>query len=98
MAFERGQRRHQIETAFVLVRESRLQRQAVTGSGRQALHRGAARDDTLQRKDFWHMNVEFTIDDPKACTRPWNAAVDVALVPDTQLMEFICLENERDRA
>jgi len=44
------------------------------------------------------MNVEFTIDDPKACTRPWNAAVDVALVPDTQLMEFICLENERDRA
>ena len=48
------------------------------------------------RKDFGHMNVQATIDDPQAYTKPWGNAVDVTLVPDTELMEFICLENEKD--
>jgi hypothetical protein len=42
------------------------------------------------------MNLEITIDDPKAYTRPWVVAIEVGLLPATQLMEFICLENERD--
>jgi hypothetical protein len=50
----------------------------------------------FQRKDFGHMNIGITIDDPKAYTRPWNVSVDVNLLPNTQLMEFICLENEKD--
>jgi hypothetical protein len=50
----------------------------------------------FRRKDFGHMNLEITIDDPKAYTRPWTAAVELGLLPATQLMEFICLENERD--
>jgi len=48
------------------------------------------------RKDFGHMSIGITIDDPKAYTRPWGTSVDVTLLPDTQLMEFICLENEKD--
>jgi hypothetical protein len=48
------------------------------------------------RKDFGHMDLQITIDDPKAYTRPWTVSVEVGLLPDTQLMEFICLENERD--
>lgn len=35
-------------------------------------------------------------DDPVAYTRGWIVAVELVLLPDTQLMEFICLENERD--
>ena len=50
----------------------------------------------LLRKDFGHMNIGITIDDPKAYTKPWGASVDVTLLPDTELMEFICLENEKD--
>jgi hypothetical protein len=50
----------------------------------------------FRRKDFGHMSLEITIDDPKAYTRPWTVAVEVGLLPATQLMEFICLENERD--
>jgi len=51
----------------------------------------------LHRKDFGHMEVQATIDDPKAYTRPWTTAtVTALLIPDTELMEFICLENEKD--
>jgi hypothetical protein len=51
----------------------------------------------LTRKDFGHLTIQATIDDPKAYSKPWTtAAVEVALVPDTELMEFICLENEKD--
>jgi hypothetical protein len=50
----------------------------------------------FRRKDFGHMDIQITIDDPKAYTRPWGTTVEVTLLPDTQLMEFICLENEKD--
>jgi hypothetical protein len=42
------------------------------------------------------MDIGVTIDDPKAYTKPWGNTVSVTLVPDTDLMEFICLENEKD--
>lgn len=50
----------------------------------------------LRRKDFGHMEIGITIDDPKAYTKPWGATVEVTLQPNTELMEFICLENEKD--
>ena len=50
----------------------------------------------LRRKDFGHLDIQITIDDAKAYTRPWNVAVEAALVLNTDLMEFICLENEKD--
>ena len=50
----------------------------------------------FRRKDFGHMDIQITIDDPKAYTKPFTVTVEVGLLPDTQLMEFICLENEKD--
>ena len=50
----------------------------------------------FRRKDFGHMDIQITIDDAKAYTRPWNVAVEAQLLPNTELMEFICLENEKD--
>ena len=50
----------------------------------------------LLRKDFGHMNIQITIDDPKAYTKPWTVTVEPTLLPNTELMEFICLENEKD--
>ena len=50
----------------------------------------------FHRKDFGTMNIQITIDDPKAYTKPWTVSVPVRLLPDAELMEFICLENEKD--
>jgi hypothetical protein len=50
----------------------------------------------FRRKDFGHMDIQITIDDPKAYTKPWTVTAEVTLMPDTELLEFICLENEKD--
>jgi len=52
--------------------------------------------ERFRRKDFGHMNIQITIDDPKAYTRPWTVNEEVHLLPDTELLEFICNENNRD--
>jgi len=51
----------------------------------------------FRRTDFGHMDVQITIDDPETYTKPWTVTVEgFKLLPDTELMEFICLENEKD--
>jgi hypothetical protein len=50
----------------------------------------------FRRKDFGNMDIQVTIDDPGAYTKPWTVNVPVRLQPNAELMEFICLENERD--
>ena len=52
--------------------------------------------ERFRRKNFWQMEVEITIDDPKAYTKPWTVTQPVRLLPNTDVMEFICLENEKD--
>ena len=52
--------------------------------------------ERFHRKDFGHMDIQITIDDPKAYTKPWTVTEEVHLLPDTELMEFICNENNRD--
>jgi hypothetical protein len=50
--------------------------------------------ERFHRRDFGHMDLEMTIDDPKAFTRPFTMRMDKTLVPDTDLLESIC-ENDR---
>ena len=52
--------------------------------------------ERMRRRDFGHMDIQLTIDDPKAYTKPWTAELHPELIPDTELMEFVCNENERD--
>ncbi len=47
------------------------------------------------RKDFGHMDIEITIDDAKAYTRPWNVTLPLVLYPDSDLLEYICNENNK---
>ena len=42
------------------------------------------------------MDIEVTIDDPEAYTKPWNVNLAWRLIPDTDLIESICEENNRD--
>jgi hypothetical protein len=51
--------------------------------------------ERFRRPDFGHMQVQVTIDDPKAYAKPWTAAIPWELVPDTELLDWVC-ENEKD--
>jgi hypothetical protein len=52
--------------------------------------------EKFHRKDFGHMDIQITIDDPKAYTKAWTVNVGATLSLNGELMEFICLENEKD--
>src|SRR5262245_35759159 len=49
--------------------------------------------ERFRRKDFGHMELEVTIDDSKAYTKPWKATIKQHLLPDTELLEFVCEQN-----
>ena len=52
--------------------------------------------ERFHRRDFGHMDLEITIDDPKAYTKPWTITENPVLQPDDELLEYICEENNRD--
>ena len=52
--------------------------------------------ERFHRKDFGHLEIQITIDDPKAYTKPWTVTEQFRLLPDAELMEDICNENNRD--
>lgn len=55
--------------------------------------------ERLRRPNFGTLDVVATIDDPKAYTKPWTTRVQkMDLQLDTDIMEFICGENEKDAA
>ena len=51
--------------------------------------------ERFRRKDFGHMEIQITIDDPKAYTRPWDVMLPLTLFPDSELLEYICNENNK---
>jgi hypothetical protein len=54
--------------------------------------------ERFSRPRIGHMDIEVTIDDPKAYTKPWSVKLAWRLEPDTDLIESICEENNRDPA
>jgi len=53
--------------------------------------------ERFRRVDFGHLELQATIDDPKAYTRPWTTTTQkMHLALGTDILEFICNENERD--
>jgi len=54
--------------------------------------------ERFRRTSFGHMELQVTFDDPGAYKKPWTVAFNVNLAPDTEMIEFVCNENEKDRA
>jgi hypothetical protein len=52
--------------------------------------------ERIRRRDFGHMDIQLTIDDSKAYTKPWTTELHPELVLDTELLEMVCNENEKD--
>ncbi|MEO8258213.1 MAG: hypothetical protein ABI868_12775 [Acidobacteriota bacterium] len=52
--------------------------------------------ERFTRPTIGHIDIDVTIDDPKAYTKPWNVKLSWTLLPDTDLIESICEENNKD--
>jgi hypothetical protein len=52
--------------------------------------------ERFKRRDIGHMDIEIVIDDPAVYTKPLSYVQSQVLLPDTDLIEYICNENERD--
>jgi hypothetical protein len=51
--------------------------------------------ERFRRLNYGTLEIEITVDDPKTFTKPWTVKLSQRLMPDTDLIEFICLENNR---
>jgi hypothetical protein len=54
--------------------------------------------ERYRRRDFGHMDVTMTFDDPQMYTKPFTIKFTQDLLPDSDIFESICEENEKDRA
>jgi hypothetical protein len=53
--------------------------------------------ERYRRRDFGHLDVDITVDDPKMYTRPFTIKVTHLLQADSDILEYFCAENEKDR-
>jgi hypothetical protein len=51
--------------------------------------------EQIRRPDFGHLEIQVTVDDPKAYTKPWTVTLKERIVVDADLIDEICLENEQ---
>jgi hypothetical protein len=52
--------------------------------------------EKLRRPNYGTLRIEITVDDPKAYTAPWTVTFDHPIVLDSELLDYYCLENEKD--
>ena len=51
--------------------------------------------ERFRRVNYGRIEIDITVDDTKLYTRPWTVRVNQRIMPDQELIEFICLENQR---
>lgn len=52
--------------------------------------------EKFRRPDFGHLEIELTVEDPKAYTKPWTVMLKQVIQLDTDLLDFVCGDNEKD--
>jgi hypothetical protein len=52
--------------------------------------------ERFRRPDFGHLKIEQKLDDPKALAQPLVVPIELEFYPDTDMLEYVCAENERD--
>jgi hypothetical protein len=53
--------------------------------------------ERYRRRDFGHMDIEVTLNDPAVYARPWTVALTANLVTDTEMLESVCNEGNTRR-
>jgi hypothetical protein len=51
--------------------------------------------ERFRRTNFGTLEIEITVDDPKAYTKPWTVKFNQRIVVDSEMIEFICAENQK---
>jgi len=51
--------------------------------------------ERFRRPSYGRMEIDITVDDPKAYTEPWTVRMNQRIMVDQELIEFVCLENQR---
>jgi hypothetical protein len=54
--------------------------------------------ERFHRCDFGHLDSEITVDDPVMLTKPVTVKVTEILLPTSDMVEYFCVEGERDAA
>ena len=52
--------------------------------------------ERFRRVNYGRLEIEVTVNDPKAYTRPWSATLNQVILLDTELLDYHGLDNERD--
>lgn len=52
--------------------------------------------ERFHRPDLGHLDVDITVDDEEAYTGPYKRTVHATLVPQEEILEFVCAENNKD--
>jgi hypothetical protein len=53
--------------------------------------------ERFRRRDFGHLDIEMTFDDPEMYTRPFTVKIPHDLIADGDIFEMFCNDNEKDR-
>ena len=51
--------------------------------------------ERYRRRDFGHIDFEISLDDPKYYARPFGFKTTLLLLPDTDVLEYVCTENQK---
>jgi hypothetical protein len=51
--------------------------------------------ERFRRRDAGHLEIEITLDDPEAFTRPFSYTITATALPEEDLLEYFCTENEK---
>ena len=54
--------------------------------------------ERFHRRDFGHLDIDITVDDPVMLTKPVTVKITEMLLPTSDMVEYICAEGERDAA
>jgi hypothetical protein len=52
--------------------------------------------ERFRRVNFGRLEIDVTLDDPKVYTKPWTVTLAQRIVLDTDLLDYHCMDNERD--
>ena len=51
--------------------------------------------ERFRRVNYGTLEIEITVNDPKTFTKPWAIKLNQRLMPGTDLIEFVCSENNK---
>jgi len=66
--------------------------------GGSRLAEAAKVTERIRRANYGTLDIQVTVDDSKAYTKPWTVQMNQSIVLDTDLLQGVCLENEKDVA